>query len=119
VLPTEQAAQPAQRCRECALDRPRDQLTDDAAQIELRIAQGALDRQIDLDHAVAVLEQAHRQVHRQLPDAGDILARPQGQLVKRELVARADPTFLEAIGNIETEFAAHDREAGESGRIAA
>ena len=98
-------------------DQVDDDLQDHRAQAELRVVQRARDRQVDVDHAVAVGQQRHRQLDRQA-GGGTFHLLAEGQLVEHDVVAgRQLAIGLHAVAHIHAELAALDAMAGVLDRI--
>ena len=78
-------------------DQIDDDLHDDAPDGELRIVKRPLDRKLEIDDAVAILEQRDREQHRQLRRvrAVDMLA--ERELVEDQLVRRGELAILDLI----------------------
>src|SRR5206468_3222889 len=94
-------AEQRERCRGRLRHQIDDDLHDDAPDRELRIVERTLDRKVEIDHAVAILEQRNRQQHWQLRRirAVDVLA--ERELVEHQLVRCGELAILDLIVHFE------------------
>ncbi len=84
-------------------------------QAELRVGQVPMDRQIDIDLAVAAFQQGDGQIHQ--PGAGLIHALPQGQLVQHYPVFRLDLALFDLVTQVHVQFALFDPIPAELARV--
>ena len=89
-------------------DQVDDDLHDHAPDRELGVVERALDRQIETDGAVAVLEQRDREQDRQLGGGRAVDALAERQLVEHELVRRRQPALVDLVVDLERQRALGD-----------
>jgi hypothetical protein len=94
-----------------------DGLPDDAAVAELGIVQAAGDGQVQVDDAVAVLQDGDGQIQGQVLGGGAFHPLAQGQLVHDDLVLAPHLALLELVFQVQGKLAGLDLAAHEGGRV--
>ena len=93
---------------DCFNDQIDDQLENNRPDRKLRVIEGALNRQIDVNHAVAIREQGHGELHGQTV-GGALYLVAKADLVEHDVVGgRELAVGLDQVFHIHTELAALD-----------
>ena len=117
VAAAEQVSQQGERCSDRFFQQVHEHLPDDGADPELRIIQAAGDRQVKVDHAIAVLQQRDGQFQRQIHGIGTFDLVAQLQLVDDNVVAGGELAVLDVVFQIHRQFALGDLVAREVSRV--
>ena len=108
---TDRGEQPERRGHG-AHDQVAQRAPDQPGHAELRIVQRAGDRHVHVDLALGVLQQRHRQLHRQVARARRVAAIAEGQLVDEDVVVGRELAVVELVVHVDVEHAAGDRITG-------
>jgi hypothetical protein len=95
----------------------RERLAHQAAVVEARVVEVALDRDRDADAAVFVREQRDCEVERQIEGARGLDALPEREFVEHDLVPGGQPMIDDPVAKIEPEAARFDPAPGERHRV--
>jgi hypothetical protein len=109
---SEELADQRERRRRGFDDEISDELPEDLSDPELRVVERALDGEIDVDDAVAILEQRDGQLHRQLGGRRALDPVSEFELVDEKAVLSGELAVLELVCNLHREPPARDRVAG-------
>jgi len=106
-----------ERCEGCSghlLERIHEYLPDDCADMEFGIIEAACDRQIEIDHAVAVLEESDRNLQGQVHGVGALDALAELQLIDDEAMLRVELAIVDLVVDVNGQLALLDLVAGKS-----
>ena len=104
----EQRAEQGERLRDGFREGVDDYLDDNAADGELGIVERSGNRQIEIDHAVPVLQQRHREPYRQRGGIGAVDLVTESELVEDQPVLRAELAVFDLVGNFKGQLALVD-----------